>query len=654
MSADQNGVIRLSALPQYQGASYQSITPWNTGYNSTPTFDWSKFYSAPSVAASYTPSPVVPDKDKQEKQDRLLRAIVDQAAKPAPKEKTVEQKINSDLDNINKKAENEKKNHVGFWRGLAKVGLGFLKALPEAFGNIDDKGFHFSLSKTVKTVGLTAAAIGLGMLCPPLVPVMAVAFGGMAVIDGAKKLEVMTSDTATKQQKEDACDGFGKDLFAVVGAAAGVKSGCALASRYSALRESRAVIQEVEARSSSKAIDSIALEDAKTLQSAARSKGIAPKDIAEARQELQATRQRATRANEETGASSSSASREAFADELIPLLKRLQNSKNKNLPEDVQTQAGKMVKQLGKEGDGYSVSKLNSEVDSLLAKLDKSHPQEARAINAIMNKVTNKPSLLSRLTKTVKNSKGKADKKQTPNDGEQRPGIWTRTRDGIKTKGRAVAGRVEDLKDTYYSDGKLTRKALGYTFAAGTQTITPLSEFVGESFAPAVSAQTKADKEQKLTEALQAAETLKIDSAKIEEIKNNTLPIDEKIKALTKEIAEIRKPYKDLYVRVLKGDENDIANMSEEDIRTAIINKLSPSLVYLHDQGILTDEMQRDIFKNPSIVSSILETEKTARKDADDKAKAEAKRQQDAMNQRMAQFQNYGSNPFAYPMPAFS
>lgn len=770
MSLDdvQNGIIKLSALPQYSGGSTPSVGSWNSGFN-YPTFDWSRFSSAPSVAASYT-APASSTQsltaNQKEDQENKIHSILAQVQKKEINQATPEQKLKKINDD--KAAEDAKKqgNKVGFFEGLLNVGKGFVKALPSCFADMDKKGeWHFNLGKTLTTVG-TAVAVGAIEFATAgaATPFIAGVFGSVAAVGLAKNASTVFSDSATRQQKLDACDAAGNDIFGIVGSvvgfrgAKGLKFGAFESEAEAAIAESSGKVsvkpqvaempaatpapvqglpaplrgikeQAVETPSVSKGSETAANDNVQQVtetpatqiapvnsepvihpsyKATAGSKSVIGRSVEDR------TRAAKTKVEDSDVAASTDdyvAMERRFYDPSESPAVKPQEAKTVEAPKPAkaskqpevqvveQTKLEKAVTEqaqtvLDMIKEGASKQEIEQELNilrSLQGKATKAALGKTAAKSEVTDAVvarleaikanlgdTSKTAIDALITATKEKctsgaileaaNKLKNDDPQAfieltriANQLQNKSGFLSRTANAVGQKGRSTANFVlHPIKATaslgraiaagapeVAANGKM---AVTGTIMSGLHAIPATYDTIKETNDAQENAETTAKKDLLLKETASAAKAFGIDEAEIVRIaENDEFTQDEKIQKIDKMRTEALKPYVELYTKVLKGNESDLANMSQDDIKTAIIQKLAPSLEYLGNRGKITDKMTGNIFTDSSVARAIVKEAEDLRNKDDEEAKAEAKKQQDAINQRMAQMQ---TNPFYMPQIA--
>lgn len=401
----------------------------------------------------------------------------------------------------------------------------------------------------------------------------------------------------------------------------------AAATSVKAEKEAETAIQEVGNEAEIGSIDERIYAQATKVQNFVKA-GKSTKEIKVALAELIKLRKRGNKIHGMSAISDATGAKSIIANNLVPKLQQMLNKED--VSEALKTQIGKLIETLGKKK--YSVADLEDDIIPVVRELEKDGKySESKAVMDLVDEANSGSSVMKRTASAVGRRVARA--KESLNEAGETP----------KKFGEAIAR----VKTAFTSTKKIDRAQVAALAYYGASYPAAGYDLARDNYYESKNAPFKAAKEALLKETADKAKATGVDETKIAEIGNDDkLTLDEKVQKLSAETTKLRKPYVDRYTQ-LKGDEADLANLSEDDMKKAILAKLAPSIEYLGNHGKLTDNMTHNIFANPSAISSIISADKTLRKEEDDKEKAEQAKRDEAMKAQMAQFQNYNSNPFS-------
>lgn len=628
-----DGVFKLSDFQFANG----NTNPYNMSYgfgSPMSDFSWSRFYSAPSVAASYTPASSTPSisTEKLAQQDKIVRGIQERTLQTEEeKHESVAQSAVNQLKAIDKDAHEKITQKVGFGEYVGAVGKGILKLVKNTFCEVDNKGDIKGINW--KNLGTMAVLGTIGLLCPGVGTVMAIGFGAMAANGIAKSIGTMFSDTTTKEQRLNAAGDFGAHAVELLICGFGVRSGIRLSERIGALKEARFADSAADANTGGLRV--AVKKAAGDIKEAVKGNH---EDYVAQRQTFKAVSDRAAKARGDAGTAGSSGINKAAANDLSTTLKDLLDGNDNGIVADsalktkIQNIYNKLTSQEASEQ--YNRADLEKTIGELIEQLPENNAATVTKLSSALDLLAGNAPKTGRYARFIDRS-GKSVPK------EAKVGVWGKLRE---------MGSVYAKNPTKaFTLGVMVPVASGQAGPGFIDSVVNYSE-------NDIKAQRDAEKQKVLDKTVEVAKALKLPDDKIAIKDNESLSIDQRVEKLTKAIETVHEPFDKVYKYLFGVDKiGDLSGKSPEEIRQAILASLNDDIQYLGQRGLFTEDKQRDLATDENLARWVKDTAAKLRKEADDKAQAEAKKQQDAMNQRMAQLQTgFTNNPFATMPPIYS
>lgn len=616
---DKIGIIDARTFGQNQNC-YGFTNPGfsNCGFN-IPTFDWQRYLSAATSTSSAT---TTPDANKLEEQAKIARAIQERTLQTEEKKpESVAESTDKQLKAIEDKDKKMKDNHVGFWKYAWTAAKGAVKSVVNTFWD-DKKGLKLG------NIGTAAALAVVGWACPPVGIAMGVYFGGKALLGMAKNLGTMFSDDTTKQQRLDAAESFGGNTLAAGLSAVGVRSGIRLMGRTAAANEAT-VARNIAGNQTGGLYEAIRLQAGK-LKTAAKSKN--NETVIAERQSLESLTERNAQVRGEVATPNSNGVNQAAINKLDAtldgILKNKENPVDPALATKIENIRTRMASQ--DKAQQYSTAELETEITGVMSKLDNNFGPETGILNSALDQLAAKAPKTGLRGRLLGKSGNTAAE-------EIKLGL-----------GDKIANKMMVTTHNLWKTA-----AIGSTVAlAGGQSGTGIYDSVVNYADNERIAQTNADKQKVLEAQIEVAKKLTKDETKLAELESmkddESVSLDDRIKKVKNEIEDVHKKYDEVFHTVLNlGETDTLSGKPVDEIRQQIDDAIATDRTYLAEHLKLTEDMKGDVATNPTLARRIKETAAKLRKEEDEKAKAEAKKREDAYRQQTAQWQTGFANPFA-------